>query len=79
MISYLPQIIKLIRTKKSEDISICTWIIWVVSSLSYLVYSFLDGDFMLIVSSALEFGMSIIILVLTLKYNTKIRLVEDIQ
>ena len=35
LISYLPQPVKLIKTKKSNDISILFWILWVLSSLSY--------------------------------------------
>ena len=38
-ISYLPQTLKLIKTKKSEDLSIQSWILWVVSSVSYTLYA----------------------------------------
>ncbi|MBR3890025.1 PQ-loop repeat-containing protein, partial [bacterium] len=37
-ISYFPQTIKLLKTKKSEDISIQSWILWVTSSFSYTLY-----------------------------------------
>lgn len=49
LISYLPQTIKLIKTKKSNDLSVGSWAIWVVSSLSYALYAFIcSGDVMLI-------------------------------
>lgn len=55
MISYLPQTIKLIKTKKSSDLSINSWILWVVSSFSYTVYAILcSKDFMLIFETSLE-------------------------
>ena len=44
LISYLPQAIKLIKTKKSNDLSTTSWIIWVVSSFSYSLYAFLYSD-----------------------------------
>ena len=54
MISYLPQTIKLIRTKKSNDLSINSWILWVISSLSYTLYAVLcSRDFMLIFETSL--------------------------
>lgn len=70
-ISFLPQIIKLIRTKKSEDISIPSWILWGLSSLSYLIFSLLEGGFGLIFSSVSEFVLTFVVLFLSLKYKKK--------
>lgn len=36
-ISYFPQTIKLLKTKKSSDLSIQSWILWVTSSFAYTV------------------------------------------
>lgn len=44
LISCLPQAIKLIKTKESNDLSTTSWIIWVVSSFSYSLYAFLYSD-----------------------------------
>ena len=56
-ISYLPQTLKLIRTKKSSDLSIKSWILWVISSLSYTLYGYLcTNDFMLRVETTIEFS-----------------------
>lgn len=70
MISYLPQTIKLIKTKKSSDLSINSWILWVISSFSYTLYAFLcSNDGMLIFETTLEFSYCLIILLLTIKYR----------
>lgn len=70
MISYLPQTIKLIRTKKSNDLSINSWILWVISSLSYTLYAILCcKDFMLIFETSLELIFCLIILTLAVKYK----------
>lgn len=70
LISYLPQSIKLIKTKKSNDLSITSWIIWVVSSFSYSLYAFLCSDeFMLKFETTLEFSFCLLILLLTIKYR----------
>ena len=52
-VSYFPQIVKSLRTKKADDLSIGSWILWVVSSISYTLYAFLCTDsFMLIFEKA---------------------------
>lgn len=70
LISYLPQTIKLIKTKKSSDLSINSWILWVVSSLSYTLYAFIcSKDFMLIFETTLELFFCLLILLLAVKYR----------
>jgi len=69
-ISYFPQTIKLIKTKKSEDLSIKSWILWVTSSLAYTLYAILiSKDFMLIFESCLELFFCLLILILALVYK----------
>ena len=69
-ISYFPQTLKLIKTKKSEDLSIQSWILWVVSSFSYTLYAVVvSKDFMLIFETSLELAFFLIILVLAIKYR----------
>lgn len=70
MISYLPQTIKLIKTKSAEDLSISSWVLWVTSSLAYTLYAILcSHDFMLIFETALELSFCLIILLLALIYR----------
>lgn len=71
MIAYIPQCVKILRTKKTEDISIGSWVIWVVSSTSYLIYSLLIWEFWLVLSSLLEFGLNLLILILTIVYKDR--------
>ena len=70
MISYMPQIIKLIKTKSSEDLSVPSWILWCISSLSYTLYAYIvSDDFMLRLETTLEFSFCFIIFLLTLFYR----------
>lgn len=72
MISYLPQTIKLIRTKSAEDLSISSWVLWVTSSLAYTLYAVLcSDDGMLIFETALELAFCLIILLLALIYRNQ--------
>lgn len=69
-VSYLPQVIKLIKTKKSEDLSIYSWILWVTSSSSYTLYAILvSKDIMLIFETCLELFFCLTILILAIKYK----------
>ena len=70
MIYYLPQTVKLIKTKKSNDLSLKSWILWVVSSLSYTLYALLCSDeVMLLVETSVEFFFCLLILSLAVKYR----------
>ena len=70
MISYIPQAIKLVKTKKSNDLSLKSWILWVVSSLSYTLYALLCSDeVMLLVETSVEFLFCLLILSLAVKYR----------
>ena len=72
LVSYLPQAIKLIKTQASNDLSTTSWIIWVVSSFSYLLYAFLcSNEFMLKFETVLEFSFCLLILILTIYYRKK--------
>ena len=72
LVSYLPRAIKLIKTQESNDLSTTSWIIWVVSSFSYLLYAFLcSNEFMLKFETVLEFSFCLLILILTIYYRKK--------
>ncbi len=72
LVSFLPQAIKLIKTKESDDISVSSWILWVISSLSYVLYAYLcTNEFMLRLENTLEFSFCLLILFLTLLYRHK--------
>lgn len=70
LISYLPQTVKLIKTKKSNDLSVYSWILWVISSLSYTLYAFIcTQEFMLKFETTLELAFCLLILTLAIKYK----------
>ena len=54
-VSYLPQIIKMIKRKSSDDVSIGTWVIWAINSSIYLLYLILSSEnIWLVLSQSLE-------------------------
>ena len=41
--AYLPQIVKIIKTKHADDLSLVSWFIWITADLSYLSYVLLES------------------------------------
>lgn len=70
-ISYMPQIVKLLKTKKSEDLSVASWVLWTISAIANLVYSIVLGRVELIIASLSDFLLIALVLVLTVYYNYK--------
>ena len=72
--SYLPQIVKLIRRKKSDDISLTTWIISLLDFSTYQVLLIL-GDAGLILNSinALQIIQIVVVIILICLYREKRR------
>lgn len=70
-ISYVPQIYKLFVTKKSEDISIASWVLWTISAVANTVYSILLMRVELMIASVSEMVLIAVILILTYIYRNK--------
>lgn len=73
-VSYIPQIVRLIKTKSAEDCSISSWLIWTFNSLLYFIYICLEGvSIELRISQLLEVILigttALLVIVLRLKEN----------
>ena len=63
--AYVPQLVKLIKTKSADDLSIMTWLTWVAASICYLMYILLecpDIGVIFVASMNIIFVMSVCIL-----------------
>ena len=68
-ISYVPQLYKLVKTKKSEDLSIPSWVLWTLSAVCNTVYSIVLLRMELIIASVSELLLIVATLVLSLIYK----------
>lgn len=69
-ISYFPQIVKCLKTRKAQDLSVWSWVLWVVSSLAYTLYAILcTNTIMLIFETSLEFLFCVIILICSIVFR----------
>jgi MtN3 and saliva related transmembrane protein len=70
-IAYVPQIIKLIKTKKGEDLSMMMWINYLVGDILLAIYAYYTKEFIFCSLFAIFTFFNITILWLTVKYGKK--------
>lgn len=70
-ISYIPQIYKLIKSKTSEDLSVYSWILWMVTAVADSTYSIILGRFELIIASLSELVLILTTMILTIKFRKR--------
>ena len=68
-ISYIPQLVKVIKTKSSEDLSILTWIVALIGVIFNLIYSLILNRPELIIASISDVVLVSFTLFLIVKYK----------
>ena len=69
-ISYIPQIVKIIKTKHADDLSLASWASWVISDVCYLLYVLLESpEIGVIFTASLSLFFVIFVYVLTFIYQ----------
>lgn len=69
LISYIPQIIKTLKTKHADDLSAGSWTMWLIGACIWEIYAVVDGGLGLIVSQTLELIMILTTLILAMIYR----------
>lgn len=69
--SYIPQIIKIIKTKSASDLSFFTWCTWVVFMSIMAYHSYVINDVAFMISQGGQIIMLIIVLSLMVIYKKK--------
>tara|TARA_B100001250_G_C19510132_1_gene661284 strand:- start:336 stop:599 length:264 start_codon:yes stop_codon:yes gene_type:complete len=68
-VAFLPQAVKVWKTKSTKDISLYMFIIFTVGVLSWLIYGIAMSDSPLILANGITLILSIFILIYKLKYK----------
>ncbi|MFA5083879.1 MAG: SemiSWEET family transporter [Candidatus Paceibacterota bacterium] len=66
----LPQVIKSYKSKKTADLSMAMVIIYVINCFLWMIYGFFLSAIPMIVANGIGFIISVVQLVLKLKYNS---------
>jgi MtN3 and saliva related transmembrane protein len=68
-IAFLPQALKVWKTKSTKDISLYMFVIFTIGVFSWLVYGIIISDLPIILANSVTLILSLFILVFKLKYN----------
>jgi len=67
--TFMPQVIKTYRSKSTKDVSLLMFIIAAISTALWLIYGILIDSFALTFTNAIVLLLSVIMLILKLRYN----------
>ena len=67
--SFLPQVIKTLRSKKTKDISLLMYAILSTGLFLWLVYGIILDDFPLILANGISFSFAVCVLVLKMRHG----------
>jgi len=67
--SIIPQLIKTIKTKKTEDVSIFMFIVMLTGNALWIYYGFVKSDIAIISTNFLALGLNIAMLIFHFKYK----------
>jgi MtN3 and saliva related transmembrane protein len=70
-ISLLPQLIKIIREKKAEGISLGMFIVLLIGIGGWVWYGIEKKDYPIIITNSFSFIINFLILIFSLKYKAK--------
>ena len=70
MITFLPQVLKTMRTKKAEDISLAMLLLTFAANAFYIIYGILLNLYPVIIMLGIMSCIVIVQIILTLKYST---------
>ena len=68
-IAFLPQAIKVYKSKSTKDISLYMFLIFTIGVLSWFVYGLIISDWPVILANAVTLVLSLFILIYKLKYK----------
>ena len=68
-IAFLPQAIKVYKTKSTKDISLYMFLIFTLGVLSWLIYGIAISDLPIILANAITLVLSFFILIYKLKFK----------
>ena len=69
--AFLPQLIKTLKTKKAEDVSLITLIMFITGVLFWIVYGYKISSIPIITANSITFLLNLMILISKIRYSDK--------
>ncbi|MDA9062520.1 SemiSWEET transporter [Candidatus Pelagibacter sp.] len=67
--SFLPQVIKVYKTKSTKDISLYMFLIFTIGTFCWLIYGILESSLPIIMANTITLILSVIILLYKIKFK----------
>ena len=68
-VSMLPQLIKIIKEKKADDVSVLMLLVLIIGLGLWVVYGFLRDDWPLIITNSFSFLLNLVVLTLRIRFS----------
>ena len=70
--AFLPQLIKTLKTKRAEDVSLITLIMFLSGVGSWIIYGYQISSFPILLANIITFILNLLILISKIYYSKKI-------
>ena len=68
-IAFLPQVIQVVKTKSTDDISLVMYVVFITGVAFWLLYGILLGAWPVIIANIVTFILALIVLVMKLRHG----------
>ena len=70
-LAFLPQLIKTLKTKKAEDVSLITLIMFLTGVLSWIIYGYKISSTPILIANIITFILNLLILIFKITFSRK--------
>ena len=70
-LAFLPQLIKTLKTKKAEDVSLITLIMFLTGVLSWIIYGYKISSNPILIANIITFVLNLLILIFKITFSRK--------
>ena len=70
-LAFLPQLIKTFQTKKAEDVSLITLIMFLTGVLSWIIYGYKISSTPILIANIITFILNLLILIFKITFSKK--------
>ncbi len=68
-LAFLPQLIKTLKTKKAEDVSLITLIMFLTGVLSWIIYGYKISSTPILIANIITFILNMLILIFKINFS----------
>ena len=70
-LAFIPQLIKTLKTKKAEDVSLITLIMFLTGVLSWIIYGYKISSTPILIANVITFILNLLILISKITFSQK--------